>query len=98
VARLVDLPLPRNKIDGRDVWPVIADQPGASSPQQAYYFYSGEELQALRSGNWKLHLPHDYLSVAGTPGHGGKPANYENMKPVPIEQSGIRGIASRHGY
>jgi arylsulfatase len=36
--------------------------------------------------------------VAGTPGRDGKPANFENLKPQAIEQSGIRGIASRHGY
>ena len=28
----------------------------------------------------------------------GKPANFENMKPASMDESGIRGIASRHGY
>jgi hypothetical protein len=45
-----------------------------------------------------LHLPHEYLAVDGTPGVGGKPANFANMKPNAIEESGVRGIASRHGY
>jgi len=36
--------------------------------------YSGDELQAIRSGDWKLHFPHDYLTVAGPPGRGGNPA------------------------
>src|SRR5262249_47388599 len=47
---------------------------------------------------WKLHVPHEYLTIAAAPGKGGKPSNYENMKPMSMEESGIRGIASRHGY
>ena len=31
-------------------------------------------------------------------GRAGKPANFEKMQPKSIEESGIRGIASRHGY
>jgi arylsulfatase len=46
----------------------------------------------------EAHLPHEYLTVAAAPGKGGKPSNWENMKPLSIEVSGIRGIASRHGY
>ena len=52
----------------------------------------------MRFGDWKLHLPHEYLTVAGEPGHGGKPSNFGKLKPESIEMSGIRGIASRHGY
>lgn len=52
----------------------------------------------MRQGDWKLHLPHEYLTVAGAPGRGGKPSNYGQLQPQSIELSGIRGIASRHGY
>jgi hypothetical protein len=45
---------------------------GAKSPHEAYYFYWGRELHAVRSGKWKLHLPHPYVSVQ-TPGGDGKP-------------------------
>ena len=33
------------------------------SPHEALYFYWGAELQAVRSGKWKLHLPHPYQSL-----------------------------------
>ncbi len=55
-------------------------------------------MQAVRSGKWKLHFEHSYIMVHGEPGKGGKPSNWENMKPQAITQSGIAGIASRHGY
>ena len=38
------------------------------------------------------------MTVAGPPGRAGKPANFEKMQPKSIEESGIRGIASCHGY
>lgn len=98
IAKLVGAPMPKQPIDGLDVWPILSGQPDAKSPHESLLFFSGDELQAIRSGDWKLHFAHDYLTVAGPPGRAGKPANFENMKPKSIEESGIRGIASRHGY
>ena len=72
---------PANKIDGEDRWPLIAGQPDAK-PRETFYYYAGDELQAVRSGRWKLHLPHEYLSPAQPPGKNGKPANFENLKPA----------------
>lgn len=99
IARLINATEPTVRpLDGRDIGPLLRGEPQARSPHDALLFYSGAELQAVRSGQWKLHLPHDYLTVDGEPGRNGKPANWENLKPESIEQSGIRGIASRHGY
>jgi hypothetical protein len=73
--------------------------PGAKSPHEALVFYGGSELQAVRSGEWKLHFAHPYITVDGpTPGRDGKPSKLGEMKPKSITQSGIAGIASRHGY
>jgi arylsulfatase len=85
------------KLDGADLLSLITGQPGAKGREE-FWFYSGEELHAVRVGDWKLHVPHEYLTVAAEPGRGGKPSNWANMKPQSIENSGIRGIASRHGY
>ena len=91
-AKLTDV-----KRDGTDMTPLLLGQPGAKGRDE-FWFYSGEELHAVRRGDWKLHVPHDYLVVAAERGMGGKPSNYGKMKPESIELSGIRGIASRHGY
>jgi arylsulfatase len=98
VARLAGAGLPKLPIDGKDIGPVLFGEPGAKCPHEAYFFYAGDELHAVRAGTWKLHLPHEYLTVNGPPGTGGKPANYANMKPESMSMSGLRGIASRHGY
>jgi arylsulfatase A-like enzyme len=81
LAHLVGAKLPDHKIDGRNIWPLIAGQPDAKSPQEAYYFYWGRELQAVRRGQWKLHFPHTYRTLGGKPGGtGGQPAPYEEAK------------------
>jgi arylsulfatase len=97
LTRLIGATPATVKLDGTDVLPLLEGRPGAKGRDE-FLFYSGEELHAVRAGDWKLHLPHDYLTVAAEPGRGGKPSNWANMKPQAIENSGIRGIASRHGY
>jgi arylsulfatase A-like enzyme len=96
-AKMIGAKLPETKLDGLDVRPLLFGEAGAKGRNE-FWFYSGEELHAVRLGDWKLHVPHEYLTTAAEPGRGGKPSNWGNMKPLAIEQSGIRGIASRHGY
>lgn len=74
LAKLAEAPLPQRTIDGRDIWPLLANKRGAKSPHDTYYFYWGKELHAIRSGKWKLHLPHPYqsLSEAANDGKAGK--------------------------
>ncbi len=72
--------LPERKIDGVNIWSVLAGDAQQPSPREAYYFYWGRELQAVRSGPWKLHFPHEYRSLDGQPGQDGKPGPYKNLR------------------
>jgi arylsulfatase len=98
IATLNGAKLPEKKIDGHSMLDLLEGKTGAKSPHEALIFYGGSELQAVRSGEWKLHFPHPYITVDGEPGRDGKPARFGQMKPKAITQSGIEGIASRHGY
>jgi arylsulfatase A-like enzyme len=81
IAKLTGAKLPVLTIDGRDIWPLMSGQSGAESPHEAFFYYNGWALEAVRSGKWKLHLPHNYRTLAGkTGGTGGQPANYEQAK------------------
>lgn len=84
IANLIGAPLPAQPIDGRDIGPLLRGVPGAESPHEAYYFYYGtNELQAVRSGRWKLHLPHRYRTMEGRePGRDGIPGKYQYGVPV----------------
>ncbi|MDA0767044.1 MAG: sulfatase [Verrucomicrobia bacterium] len=44
-------------IDGRDIWPILSGDPKAASPHEAFYYYQMAQLQAVRSGDWKLFVP-----------------------------------------
>jgi len=73
VTRLAGAELPTDRIiDGKDIWPLLSGQPGAKSPHEAFFYYWGEHLEAVRSGKWKLHLSHEY-NHPDPPGAGGKP-------------------------
>lgn len=55
IAGLTGAPLRRDRvIDGKDIRPLLAGKAGARSPHQAFYYYRGTRLEAVRSGAWKL--------------------------------------------
>ncbi|MBA2116427.1 sulfatase family protein [Bremerella alba] len=96
LTKLVGGQMPTKRIDGLDIADVLLTQDG-KTPHDALFFFGGTGLQAVRSGKWKLHFPHPYITVAGEPGKGGKPSNWGKNPAQSITQSGIEGIASRHG-
>ena len=62
-AQLAGAEVPTDRvIDGRNVWPVLAEH--KKTPHQAFFYYNKSRLAAVRSGSWKLHL--------GGRGKGGK--------------------------
>ena len=83
-AALLGAELPKHKIDGLDVWPLIAGQEGAKNPHDGYaFYYENNQLQDVvtADGRWNLQLPHTYRTLAGRPGgKDGIPAKYEPCK------------------
>jgi hypothetical protein len=80
-AKLIGAPLPRHKIDGKDIWPLMSGAPDAKSPHEVlYFYYHRNNLEALRAGRWKLMLPHRYRSLTGKPGRDGRPAGYSQVR------------------
>lgn len=57
-AGLAGVPLPEDLIiDGRDIRPIFSTPQQAASPHSAFFYYFSDQLQAVRSGPWKLYLP-----------------------------------------
>ena len=80
VAELIGAKLPDHKIDGKSIVNLLKGT-NAKSPHEAYYFYYGSQLQAVRMGKWKLHFPHGYRTMAGKPGgKDGIPTRYSQSK------------------
>jgi len=60
LAALAGAEPPKDRIiDGRDIWSLMSGSPGAKSPHEAFYFYQMDQIQAVRSGRWKLFVPMD---------------------------------------
>jgi arylsulfatase A len=55
-AKLSGARQPKDRvIDGRDIWPLLT-KAGARSPHKLFCYYLDNQLQAVRSGRWKLFL------------------------------------------
>jgi arylsulfatase A-like enzyme len=67
-------------IDGRDIWPLLSGDKNAKSPHEAFRYYWDYGLEAIRSGNWKLHFPHEYRTLDGPPGKDGQPGPYKQVR------------------
>ncbi|WP_166825750.1 sulfatase family protein [Thalassoroseus pseudoceratinae] len=47
---------PNRKIDGHNIRPILFGQEDAETPYEEFYYFRGLNLQAVRSGPWKLIL------------------------------------------
>ena len=43
-------------IDGEDIRPLMYEASGTGSPHRTFFYYFGENIEAVRSGKWKLHV------------------------------------------
>lgn len=86
LAALTEAPKPPKPIDGLDIRPLLFGEKGARTPHDAlFFYYSDGQLQAMRSGKWKLLFPHTARSMIGqTPGKDGIPGKYRAL-PVGLE-------------
>lgn len=84
IVDIVGAEPPVREIDGVSLLPHWRGDADAADPHEALYFwYAGDELQAMRSGRWKLHFPHTYRSLEGrSPGNNGRPAKYRYGVPI----------------
>ncbi|TWU57909.1 sulfatase family protein [Rubripirellula reticaptiva] len=58
-GRVAPMPHP---IDGHDISSLLFDDADAKTPYEAFYYYDQSQLQAVRSGPWKLFLPVEQFS------------------------------------
>ena len=56
-AKLADTSAPSDRIiDGQDIRPLMFGESNAASPHDAFFYYFKENIDAVRSGKWKLHV------------------------------------------
>ena len=99
IGQLAGAELPKNPVDGKNVWDLIAGKPGATNPHEYYAFSTGGVFEGVISGDgrWKLHLPHQYRTVVET-GRDGMAGKYRqdrielslfDMEADPFEKTNV---------
>ena len=75
-ARIAGGQVPDDRIiDGKNITNILEGK-STESPHEAFYYYGGADLQAIRSGPWKLHFPHRYRAGTGASPSYGIPVPY----------------------
>ncbi len=75
IAYLAGSQPPKDRvIDGKDIWSLMSGDADQKTPHEVLFYHWPSELQAVRSGPWKLHFPHQHRHQAGPPGKDGNPA------------------------
>ncbi|MDP7061756.1 MAG: sulfatase [Planctomycetota bacterium] len=87
IATFTSAGLPQRLIDGRDISALWTGASESLDPDFPYYYwYRSNELQAMRSGKWKLHFPHGYRTMQGREGgSGGIPGKYDYSAKTGLE-------------
>jgi len=63
-ARLAGAKVPEDRIiDGKDILDLMRGVSTVHSPYSAFYYYYMDNLEAVRSGLWKLHISRNRQSV-----------------------------------
>jgi len=62
---------PAQELDGHNIAPLLLGETD-KSPTEVFYYQYGGHMQAVRVGDWKLHIPHKWRKVV-EPGMDGQP-------------------------
>ena len=78
IASFTGSELPKKKIDGASLVPLLTGETNISPHKNFFFYYRTNELHAVRHKNWKLYLPHTYRSLNGRKGRNdGYPVPYD---------------------
>ena len=78
IASFTGSKLPKKKIDGASLVPLLTGETNISPHKNFFFYYRTNELHAVRHKNWKLYLPHTYRSLNGRKGRNdGYPVPYD---------------------
>lgn len=88
-------PVPGVKIDGKDISPILLGKT-KESPHEAWFYYLGTNLQAVRSGPWKLAITPQSIGM----GMKERPADLMSKEPrlynLDDEIGEITNLADKH--
>ncbi len=81
LANISGAPLPKLKIDGVNILPLMEGNPQANPREVFFYYYNSNCLEAVRKNQWKLVFPHNSQTYEGfAPGNDGIAGKTGNIR------------------
>lgn len=99
LSELIDAPLPKNRIyDGVSLTPLFDGKEIARSSQEPFYYYNCENLQCVRVGDWKLHLPREKEQMPwwSTAGGKAKPISTPQLYNLSVDVGEQNDVAAQY--
>lgn len=79
IAHITGTTLPEHRIDGINIISILKGEGDANPREDFLYYYGRNNLEAVRSGDFKLVFPHHHRSYEGVmPGNDGWPGAYRD--------------------
>ena len=77
-ANITKSKLSQNKIDGKDIWPLLSGEVDQTPHKKLYFYYRVNELHSIRMNEWKIQFSRTYRSLNGREGgKDGVPVKYD---------------------
>ena len=77
-ANITKSKLSQNKIDGKDIWPLLSGELNQTPHKELYFYYRVNELHSIRMNEWKIQFSRTYRSLNGREGgKNGIPVKYD---------------------
>ena len=77
-ANITRSKLSQNKIDGKDIWPLLSGEVNQTPHKELYFYHRVNELHSIRMNEWKIQFSRTYRSLNGREGgKDGIPVKYD---------------------
>ena len=97
LSELIGALLPDDRVyDGISLMPLLSDKAITRSAEKPFYYYNCENLQAVRVGDWKLHLPRTMRQIPFWAQKKQKPIQTPKLYNLAADVAEKRDVAAEH--
>ncbi|WP_390173722.1 sulfatase-like hydrolase/transferase [Novipirellula maiorica] len=97
LSELIGAPMPTDRIyDGVSLTPLLSGESIARPDDKPFYYYNCENLQAVRVGDWKLHLPRTKEQIPWWARNKQKPIQTPELYNLAADVTETQNVANQH--
>ena len=97
LSELIGAPVPADRVcDGISLTPLFSGGAITRSAKEPFYYYNCENLQAVRVGDWKLHVPRTKEQIPWWSRNKQKPIETPRLYDLAADVAESRDVAAQH--